>query len=133
MATTRDSAGEPATRERTSVDPALRPFLDADVADADGALAALLVQRASPLIRRVASAQLRRVPRADLDDAQATVLARLTRRLRELRADPGSGSIESFDGYVAKASYNACHEVLRRLAPRRAALAARLRYLARRG
>ncbi|MEM1181869.1 MAG: hypothetical protein AAGM22_26220 [Acidobacteriota bacterium] len=109
------------------------PFLEAAPPAAEGLLRTLLVERAHPLVRRVVTGQLRHGPTADIDDVVATVLVRLTRRLRELRADPGAGAIESFTGYVAKASYNACHEWFRQKAPRRAALAARLRYLARRG
>ena len=114
------------------MDSELLPFLQAEEASSDAALAALLVDRAEPITRRVTSAQLRGQPRAELEDTVATVLARLTRRLRALRDDPEE-PIESFSDYVAKASYNACHELMRQLAPRRAALVARLRYLARRG
>ena len=112
-------------------DPLLRPFLTAgDEERARELLGELLVREASPLLWKVLRGQFRGAerPAEELEDLHAAALLRLARQLGELRqgaAEP----VASLGGYVAATGFNACRAHLRRLAPERARLQDRLRYL----
>ncbi|HSM51291.1 MAG TPA: hypothetical protein VLA75_07825 [Thermoanaerobaculia bacterium] len=112
-------------------DPLLRPFLAAgDEETARELLGELLVREASPLLWKVLRGQFRGAerPAEELEDLHAAALLRLARQLGDLRrgaAEP----VASLGGYVAATGFNACRAHLRRLAPQRARLQDRLRYL----
>lgn len=112
-------------------DPLLRPFLAArDAETARELLGELLVREASPLLWKVVRGQFRGAerPAEELEDLHAAALLRLARQLGELR-DGTAEPVASFGGYVATTGFNACRAHLRRLAPQRARLQDRLRYL----
>jgi len=112
-------------------DPLLIPFLTVeDEERARELLGELLAREASPLLWKVIRGQFRGAerPPEELEDLHAAALLRLARQLGELRrgeAEP----VASFGGYVAATGFNACRAHLRRLAPERARLHDRLRYL----
>lgn len=111
-------------------DPALLPFLRTDDADeAERLLADLLGRRARRTIRdvvgRVLHAHLPAGAAAlgeDVEDVSSDALARVLRKLREMRADEGQEPIQSFDAYAARVATNACYEHFRRRHPARARL-----------
>ncbi len=112
-------------------DPLLHPFLAArDEETARELLGELLVREASPLLWKVLRGQFRggERPAEELEDLHAAALLRLARQLGGLRqgdAEP----VANLGGYVATTGFNACRAHLRRLAPERARLQDRLRYL----
>jgi RNA polymerase sigma factor (sigma-70 family) len=118
------------------LDPSLRDFVEAeDEADADARLAALLEERAAPLVRAIAARKLRAyagsdtLAREDVEDVAADALLALVSKLQALRADPTSTAIESFTDYAATVAYNAFAHHLRRRHPARSRLKNRLRYV----
>jgi RNA polymerase sigma factor (sigma-70 family) len=119
------------------LDPSLREFVEAeDEADADARLAALLEERAAPLVRAIAARKLRAyagyadaLAREDVEDVAADALLALVSKLQSLRADPTSTAIESFSDYTATVAYNAFAHHLRRRYPARSRLKNRLRYV----
>jgi RNA polymerase sigma factor (sigma-70 family) len=118
-------------------DPALLPFLEtADAAEADRLLAGLLYDRVGRTIRDA----VRRVLHAhaaagrswlgeDLEDVSSEALARVLRKLRELKADEAREPIRDFDAYAARVAAHACYEHLRRRYPERARLRNRIWYV----
>ena len=114
----------------TRNDPLLEPFIVA----ADDTLRlqhveTLVVEHASPLIRRIVSRCSRtdhQLREQDTDDVVATVTLRLIRKLRLLSAE--QGSIRQFQDYVATLTYNTVYDFLRRRFPERSRLKNRLRY-----
>ena len=116
-------------------DALLQPYLRAaDEAEADRCLETLLLDHAAPIIRRILNTEALLYPlrgaqrRQQAEDVYGEVMARLTERLRELRADPLDGSIPDFGGYVAVTTYNAAYQVSRKLSQQRANLKDQLRY-----
>ena len=90
-------------------DPLLLPFLQAtDDAAAGHHLGTLLEREAVPLARQVVRGHLRGCAPNDLDDVHAGVLLSLTEHLRGLRESASGTPIQSFAGYVAAVSHNAC-------------------------
>jgi hypothetical protein len=90
----------------------------------------LVVDHATPLIRRIVSRCARsdhHLREQDADDVISTVTLRLLRKLRLLGAE--RGSIGRFEDYVATLTYNTVYDFLRRRFPRRSQLKNRLRYL----
>ena len=110
-------------------DLALVPFLQAsDAVVAEQLLADLLGNRVDRTIRDV----VRRVlhthvaggarPGADLEDVRSEAVARVLRRLRELKAHHPQEPIQNLDAYTARIAERACYEYLRRRHPERARL-----------
>jgi DNA-directed RNA polymerase specialized sigma24 family protein len=98
-------------------------------------LQTLLTTCAEPVLRNIANYKLR-APLGDavrdnqaVNDVCGEVLVNLMARLRELKANPDEKPIGSFRSYVAVAAYNACHEHLRQMYPRRYSLRNKIRYL----
>lgn len=118
----------------TDVDPLVAPFLHApDETCARERLGELLTTHAAPIVGPIIQRQLAYggAGRRDheREDLQATVLLRLTAQLWALRRGEAATPIVSLTAYAATAAYNACHEWLRRRAPRRASLQSRARYV----
>jgi RNA polymerase sigma factor (sigma-70 family) len=90
----------------------------------------LVIEHATPLIRRIVSRCARsdrQLREQDADDVIATVTLRLVRKLRLLGAE--QGSIRQFEDYVATLTYNTVYDFLRRRFPERSRLKNRLRYV----
>ena len=118
----------------TDVDPLVVPFLHAaDETCAREQLGELLIAHATPIVGPIIQRQLAFGGAARRDhereDLHATVLLRLTAQLWALRRGELTTPIVSLPAYAATAAYNACHEWLRRRAPRRASLQSRARYV----
>jgi DNA-directed RNA polymerase specialized sigma24 family protein len=118
----------------TDVDPLVVPFLHAaDETCARERLGELLTAHASPVVGPIIQRQLAFGGAArrdhDREDLQSTVLLRLTAQLWALRRGEAASPIVSLSAYAATAAYNACHEWLRRRAPRRASVQSRARYV----
>jgi RNA polymerase sigma factor (sigma-70 family) len=114
------------------LDPVLRDFVEAaDPAEADERLAALLEERAVPLVRRIATHKLKSFARddaAEVEDLTAEALLALVSKLQSLRADPAAHPIASFDDYAAAVVFHAFAHHLRLRHPERSRLKNRLRY-----
>jgi hypothetical protein len=118
----------------TDVDPLVVPFLQAaDETCARERLGELLIAHATPVVGPIIQRQLAfgGASRRDheREDLQATVLLRLTAQLWALRRGELASPIVSLPAYAATTAYNACHEWLRRRAPRRASVQSRARYV----
>lgn len=111
-------------------DPALLPFLQAsDAAEAELLLTELLCRQVLGTIRDV----VRRVlhwhlpPGAawageDREDVSSEAVARVLRKLRELKANGTREPIQNFDAYAARIAEHVCYEHFRRRRPERARL-----------
>lgn len=118
-------------------DPALQPFLQTtDAAEADRLLADLLCHRVNRTIRDVVRRELHaHVPAGaawlgeDLEDVSSEAVARLLRKLRELKADAAQEPIQNFDAYAARVATYACYEHFRRRHPERARLRNQIWYV----
>jgi RNA polymerase sigma factor (sigma-70 family) len=113
-----------------SADRLLRDYLVAETyAEVEARLASILEDFAKPIIRRIVASVLRGPAARDAEDVVSDTLARLLRRLRELKSDPSAHPIHDLRGYVATAAYNSCHERLRETYPARNRLRNQLHYL----
>lgn len=92
------------------VDPLLLPFLQAADAEAEAALADLLITQVRPVLQAI----LRRDARPDAPDLEGEIFLHLIERLRRLRRDPGEEGIRDFRGYVAVVAYNVVSRQVRR-------------------
>jgi hypothetical protein len=113
-------------------DPVLRALLQcADACNAEAALEGL-VRRAHVVIDSIVGYYRRRnmLDAADGEDITSTVRVRLLQKLR-LVANDGE-TIATYDGYVARLTYNAVNDVFRGRFPQRVLLKRRLREIARR-
>jgi len=89
----------------------------------------LIVHEAKPIVDGILARSRKDALRTeDLDDISANVSLRLVRRLQTI---PGAASeaIANFGDFVARLTYNAVHDVLRRRFPQRTRLKNRLRYV----
>jgi hypothetical protein len=119
------------------MDALLEPFLNAPSGpESESLLAELLSGQANPIIRGIIRVKLHAFGTADTSpqgqdagDVYSDVIAQLLVRLSALKSSPGGDAILDFRGYVAAATYNACHHYLRRKYPQRWRLKNRLRYL----
>lgn len=113
------------------MDSLLEDFLAASGADTDSRLEDLLVNQASPRIRKVI---LRKLGPGcpDIDDVCAEVLVEAAEQLRAWKAAGVDRPVENFSGYVATCSFNAASEYLRRKYPRWRRLRDRIHYVLRR-
>ena len=124
----------PAVSSAAVHDPVLAPLLAARTPhEAASLLERLLLEHVQPVAQSVARLYRSRGLWAraplDTDDAVATVLMRMTVALRDMAAGAGGAPIASLADYVAVATHNACHALLRAHAPARARLRARVRYV----
>jgi hypothetical protein len=124
--------------ERAAQDALLMPFLNAaQGSESESLLAQLLSVQAGPIIRGIIRGKLHlfRPSEAhlqagqDAEDVYGDVMAQILARLSALRASRGTDTILDFRSYVATATFNACHQYLRRKYPHRWRLKNRLRYL----
>jgi RNA polymerase sigma factor (sigma-70 family) len=107
----------------------LHGYLEATDADReDQQLAALLLDHASPLIRKTVRRRLMTSPEQDRDDVVGDVTLELVARLKRLKSS-GDAGIERFAAYVSVAAHNGCDQYLRQRYPQRHRLKNRLRYL----
>ena len=121
------------------IDPALMPFLRAsDPSEADRLLDDLLATRVTRTIRdtvcRVLHGQVPvglRCAREDLEDVCSEAVARVLRRLRELKADPELPPIQGIEAYAARVAEHTCYEYFRHRHPERSRLRNRIWYLLR--
>lgn len=113
---------------KSSSDPLLRPFLDADDAVAEQHRDALMQDEALPVIRAVVTARFRR-ERHEVDDVCNDVVVSLLRHFDDLRGDGEAAPILSFRSYVAMAAHRACDARLRERYPERHRLRNRIRYV----
>jgi hypothetical protein len=107
-------------------DPQLVPLIGSAGAEAE--IERLLVDVASPLIRRIVSRHGGGCLAADLGDLESMIHLRLLHKLRRLAESPGEG-IEDLERYVATVSYNVVNDHLRRRFPERTRHKNRLRYV----
>jgi RNA polymerase sigma factor (sigma-70 family) len=114
------------------LDPVLRDLVEApDPVEAERRLAALIEERALPLVRRIAARKLKSFARddaAEVEDLTAEALLALVSKLQALRTDPATNPIESFDDYAATVTFHAFAHHLRRRHPERSRLKNRLRH-----
>ncbi|HYK00991.1 MAG TPA: hypothetical protein VE974_04490 [Thermoanaerobaculia bacterium] len=104
----------------------LRQYLSVeDEREAERQLAVILADLATPLIRRIVDSVVRD---GDADDVVADTLIDVLRRLRGLRGEV-SHPIHDLRRYVARCTYNRCHERLRERHPARSRLWNQVRYL----
>jgi hypothetical protein len=104
---------------------------ESDDARREHLIEVLLDTRARPTIERVIARHTRPESAITVEDGQdvaSVVLLRLVCKLRLVPDDPDE-SIEAFEDYVAKLTYNAICDLLRRRFPQRSRLKNRLRYL----
>lgn len=111
-------------------DPLLRVLFEArDEAERDGAVTALVLTEAKPLIRRVlAGVHLPALRPEDVADITATVNLRLVQRLQRA-ATIEEAAITSFAGFVATLTFRVAYQMFRRLSPQRRQLQDTLRYV----
>jgi RNA polymerase sigma factor (sigma-70 family) len=110
-------------------DALLAPLIESESDAARAEAMEAILEEARPMIRRVMShARTTALNRDDLDDVESTVRLRLFRRLELARLDE-EHAVRSLDEFIAKLTYNAIHDLLRRRFPERTRLKARLRYL----
>lgn len=118
-------------------DPVLIPFLAApDEREAERALAHLISEEVSPLVKQIVGYKLRacsgnengRGPN-EVEDLCSETLVNLLARLSDIRSRRAPEGIRNFRGYVAVTAYRACYEYLRRKYPQRHNLKNKLRYL----
>jgi RNA polymerase sigma factor (sigma-70 family) len=117
--------------QHTSSDALLSPYLNASSeAESESLLTTLLVEHATPVIRKIIRRKLDdRFRTQESEDVYCEVVAQLLERLRLCKTGSDNGGIQDFRNYVAVTSYNACHEYLRNKYPERRRLKNRLRYL----
>ena len=123
-------------RAAPQTDALLIPFLNAAQSlESDNVLARLLSAHASPIIKGIIKEKLRLLAgEADLhgqdaEDVYSDVVAQILARLDSLRSDQSTdNTIQDFRSYVATATFNACHQYLRRKYPQRWRLKNRIRY-----
>lgn len=110
------------------VDVRLRPYLSAtDEEEARRQQELLIVERASPLVRRILRHRLglyldetgSNPEQPDAEDVYANVITGVLKRLTELRATPHGSIINNFDSYVARMAHNMCNDMLRKKYPAR--------------
>lgn len=115
----------------------LLPFLRAGgEAERERALALLVEEHASPVVRGVVKSKLRvslnagdgREENQDALELFGDVCADLVSELRGL-LDAGARPVTNFRSYVAGVAFNACYRHLRRKYPQRHSLKTRVRYL----
>lgn len=110
----------------------LHPLITApDDAARRVALEVIVVEHAVPVIRGVLARYRypeRGLQREDADDIASAVTVRLVSRLR-LVAESEDDAIERLPDYVARQTFNAVYDVLRRRFPERTRLRNRLRYV----
>lgn len=129
----RIDAQRPAARN----DPALEPFLKAqNEREAEQALARLISEEVSPLVKQIVSYKLRACSGNEnhggpneVEDLCSETLVNLLARLSDIRGRRTQEGIRNFRGYVAVTAYRACYEYLRRKYPQRHSLKNKLRYL----
>jgi hypothetical protein len=122
-----------ATNEADSL---LRAFLDEpDEAKSGQILGELICNHAQPVIGRIIFSKLNvsrgrwdSVEWQDREDIGNEVIVQLIRRLIRMK-DNGTEMLESFQSYVAVATYNACSTYVRQKYPDRLRLRGKLRYL----
>ena len=123
-------------RAAKETDALLIPFLNAaQSSESNSLLTQLLSGQAGPIVRGIIREKLHLfrageapIQGQDEEDVYSDVMAQIVARLnalRSTRADP----ILDFRSYVATATFNACHQYLRRKYPHRWRLKNRLRYL----
>lgn len=108
-------------------DALLIPFLNAaQSSESDNLLTQLLSGEAGPIVKGIIREKLHlfRVGEApiqgqDAEDVYSDVMAQIISRLSALRAARGADTILDFRSYVATATFNACHQYLRRKYPQR--------------
>jgi len=117
-------------------DALLKRFLtELDPAAAQACLERLLNEHVAPIVSSITRYKLRSafatdsVEKQDEEDIRSEVVLQLISRLNELRSTPTLPGIEDLRGYVATATYNACHKSIRTRHPARWRLKNRLRYL----
>lgn len=117
-------------------DPILIPFFQScDESESANILGEILTTHAAPIINRIVSNKLRSSwpgsapDRGEREDLQGEVILGLVIRLQEIKKHHAQDSIRDFKNYVAVASYNICHEHLRRKYPERSSLRNKLRYV----
>lgn len=109
-----------------NADELLRQYLSVEEeAEAERQLAEILDKVAMPLIRRIVDSVVRD---GDREDVIADTLIDVLRRLRGLRGEIGQ-PIHDLRRYVARCTYNRCHERLRERHPARSRLWNQVRYL----
>lgn len=113
-------------------DPLLRPLIEARTdAGRRAAMEALLVEHASPTIRRVVARFAQSegaLQPADADDVASAVTLRLVRKLQAC-AEIEEEAIERLPDYVATQTFNAVYDLLRLRFPERMRLKSRVRYV----
>ena len=122
-------------RAARQTDTVLIPFLNAaQGSESENVLAQLLSAQAGPIIKGIIKEKLRLFTgEADLygqdaEDVYSDVVAQILARLDSLRSDRSTDTIQDFRSYVATATFNACHQYLRRKYPQRSRLKNRVRY-----
>lgn len=122
----------------SSIDSVLASFLATnDPNEREELLAELMLNHASPLVRKVLRQQLgfsvglngENPTSSDAADLYHEILTRIVGRLRELTMQPRSAEITDFVSYVACITRNSCHDYLRIKYPVRHLLKKKLRYL----
>ena len=116
-------------RAAPQTDALLIPFLNAARgSESESVLAQLLSAQAGPIIKGIIKEKLRLLAgEADLhgqdaEDVYSDVVAQILARLDSLRSNQSTDTIQDFRSYVATATFNACHQYLRRKYPQRAKL-----------
>jgi RNA polymerase sigma factor (sigma-70 family) len=124
--------------ETGEVDQHLLSFLRApDESESSRLLEQLISNHAEPVIREIIYSKLHVHPSfpghlneaEDSEDVAAEVVLRLVGRLQALKNCPASNPINNLRSYVARMTYNACDEYLRRKYPKRYSLKNQLRYV----
>ena len=125
-----------AREQPSSLDPVLEPFARVvSHEESEELLAQILREHADPIIRSILVYKVRTCVYAksrqleDSDDIRSDIHVSLIRRLRRLRGVQPDGPIASLRGYVAKTTYNAFNDYLRRVYPAWARLKHRIRHL----
>jgi RNA polymerase sigma factor (sigma-70 family) len=122
-------------RAAPQTDALLVPFLNAaQGSESENVLGQLLSAQAAPIIKGIIREKLRLLAgEADLhgqdaEDVYSDVVAQVLARLDTLRSNRSTDTIQDFRSYVATATFNACHQYLRRKYPQRSRLKNRIRY-----
>lgn len=123
-------------RATTDADSLLRAFLEEpDAAKSEQILGELICGHAQPVIGRIIFSKLNvsrgrwdGVEWQDREDIGNEVIVQLIRRLVRMKSS-GAERIESFQNYVAVATYNACSTYVRQKYPDRLRLRDKVRYL----
>jgi hypothetical protein len=119
------------------VDVLLLPFLDATEEKEDEILLLqLLDENINPLVRQVLRYKLqssfnqreRAFLHQDIEEAYYEIQLHVLKRLRKVKSDPDSRSVNNLRGYVVTTARNACDEYLRKKFPQRRKLNDKIRY-----